>query len=286
MAKKKYEEANIQAIAGSIREKTGTEKTYKTKDMAEGVGEVFEVGKKSGYTDENLAWFNMITGNGKRTTGARLFNECNLDEIVLPKPITGITMAGKMFYNMPDTTTLPPKEMIDLSSVDVATSSSNTDYSVHHAFGGCSKVKYIPDYGIQAPYQYYATYASCRSLEEIELVRSNENTKYINTFVNDTSLTTIHFEGVIGTDFDIHYSPLTPTSFKSVVKHLKNYSGIADHTRTLTVKASAWEALEAEGLNNEDKDWLISLMPYVEDDIDFVAWATVVDFFSWNLVLA
>lgn len=44
MAKKKYEEANIQAIGTAIREKTGTDKTYKTKDMASGVGEVFEAG--------------------------------------------------------------------------------------------------------------------------------------------------------------------------------------------------------------------------------------------------
>ena len=42
--KKKYEEANIQAIAEAIREKTGTENTYDTSEMASGVGEVFEAG--------------------------------------------------------------------------------------------------------------------------------------------------------------------------------------------------------------------------------------------------
>lgn len=33
-------------IAGAIREKAGTEKTYKPDDMVEGVTEVFEAGRK------------------------------------------------------------------------------------------------------------------------------------------------------------------------------------------------------------------------------------------------
>lgn len=257
--------------------------------IAENIPKVYETGEKSGYNKENLAWFNMITNNGKRATGARMFNECNLDEIVLPKPITGITMAGRMFYHMSDTTTLPPKEMIDLSSVDVATSNSGSDYSVNHAFGSCGEIRYIPDYGIQAPYQYYATYASCRSLEEIELVRSNENTKYINTFVNDTSLTTIHFEGVIGTDFDIHYSPLSVASLKSIIKHLKPYYGTdKEFTYTVTFKTSAFEALEAAGLTEEDNEWLEDKF---SADKDFIegngwGWAELIGLLGWNLVLA
>lgn len=256
--------------------------------LKEDIDEVYEAGKKSGYTDENLVWFNMITGNGKRTTGARMFNECNLDEIVLPKPITGIDMAGRMFYNMPDTTTLPPKEMIDLSSVDVATSSSGQEYSVNQAFSNCNKIKYIPDYGIQAPYQYYETYSTCRSLEEIELVRSNEKTKYINTFVNDTSLTTIHFEGVIGTDFDIHYSPLSVASLKSIIKHLKSYLGTSsEYAYTLTVKASAWEALEAAGFTDEDLEWIEEVLEIDKDtwlEFEF-AWENALEALRWNLVL-
>ena len=42
---KKYEENNIQAIADKIREKTGTDKTYYTSEMASGIDEVFEAGR-------------------------------------------------------------------------------------------------------------------------------------------------------------------------------------------------------------------------------------------------
>lgn len=42
---KKYEENDIQAIANTIREKTGTDKTYDTSEMPGGVGEVFVAGR-------------------------------------------------------------------------------------------------------------------------------------------------------------------------------------------------------------------------------------------------
>ena len=51
MANKKYEEADVQAIAVAIREKTGTEDTYKVSDMADGVNEVYEKGRTDGYDD-------------------------------------------------------------------------------------------------------------------------------------------------------------------------------------------------------------------------------------------
>lgn len=44
MANKKYEETDIQAIAEAIREKTGSEDSYKVSDMASGVDEVYEAG--------------------------------------------------------------------------------------------------------------------------------------------------------------------------------------------------------------------------------------------------
>lgn len=44
MANKKYEETDIQAIAEAIREKTGSEDSYKVSDMVSGVNEVYEAG--------------------------------------------------------------------------------------------------------------------------------------------------------------------------------------------------------------------------------------------------
>ncbi len=48
MAKKVYEETNIAAIAEKIREKTGGDETYTTKEMPSGIDAVYEAGKGAG----------------------------------------------------------------------------------------------------------------------------------------------------------------------------------------------------------------------------------------------
>lgn len=239
--------------------------------IAENVVKVYEKGEKVGHADENLLWFNMITGNGTRTSGTRMFNECNLDGVVFPKPISGITMAGRMFYYYRGET-LPSKESIDLSKVDVNTTSTSSDYSVNYAFVSCRKVKYIPDYNIQAPYQYLQTYANNTVLEEIELIRCNENTVWNSTFLKDSSLTTIHFEGVIGTSISFSESPLSVESQKDAILHLKDYSGTSnEYKHTVTFNASVFSVLEAEGATAKYNG-----VP--------CTWVELIDNKKWNLV--
>lgn len=49
--KKLYEEENIRAIAEKIREKTGSDNTYNTSEMPDGVEEVYSTGYNDGYGD-------------------------------------------------------------------------------------------------------------------------------------------------------------------------------------------------------------------------------------------
>ena len=51
MAKRVYEEANIEATAEKMRELTGTSTEYTTYDFADGVEEVYNVGKETGYAE-------------------------------------------------------------------------------------------------------------------------------------------------------------------------------------------------------------------------------------------
>ncbi|MEE0963116.1 MAG: hypothetical protein U0L73_02720 [Ruminococcus bromii] len=282
MAKKKYEEANIEAIADTIREKTGSEKTYKTKDMAEGVGEVFEAGKQA----ENDAFWDGFLDRGERKVFTMAFANWRCEYIRPNRKIIFNYIEGDRAYSVfQRCTNLKEikKEYFDFSQYTPKPDLSTGGW--YYTFNNLRALEYFEDLGCQAG-GYYYTWAYGLSLHTVEVMRCCEEGVYAQPFHGCSKLVNLTIEGVIGTSFPIQYSPLSPASLKSVVKHLKNYSGIADHTQTLTVKASAWEALEAEGLNDEDKAWLISLMPYVEEDIDYVTWATVVDFFSWNLVLA
>ena len=276
MAKKKYEEANIQAIATAIREKTGTEQTYNTSRMASGVEEVYEAGEQSGTDETKLAIWKAMTANGERVYYARTFYEGDFSDFTFPKPIKATGNAGRMFYTYKGIK-LPRKEDIDLSELDVTSTSRNDYDSVNQTFGWASKVIFVPDYGIPAPAQYYQTFHRMSSVVEIEKIRSKETTKWDTAFGYDTSLTTVTIEGVIGTDFDIHWSPLSIASLKSIITHLKDYTGTDNEYRyTLTVKASAFEALEAEGATAEYVN--------IYGDIIPCTWAEMVDFLTWNLV--
>ena len=286
--KKKYEESNIQAIAEAIREKTGTENTYDTSEMASGVGEVFEVGKKAGIDETKLATWNAITAYGARVYYARAFYEGDYTDFVFPKPIKVTGSAGRMFYNYRGTK-LPRKEDIDLSGADVSYTSTDDLYSVHNIFGWASKVTFVPDYGIPAAARYYLNYNNCSRLVEIEKIRSKETTTWYLPFQGCKALTTLTIEGVIGTDFEIKDSPLSPASFKNIIKHLKDYKGTdKDDVYTLTFNGFAWDVFANSGFDDDDYAWIESKYNVPKDEFISlgVGWQDIVLGLGWNLVFA
>lgn len=279
--KKKYEESNIQAIAEAIREKTGTDNTYDTSEMASGVGEVFEAGKQA----ECEEWESRVHGNN-RSTYTAYFSQTDWEGYEFKKTLKPSNFVlfslGRIFYNYAGTE-LPRN--IDLSGA-TQNSIRTPDAGVTQIqlFTWSSKVLVVPDYKLP-PLSLYESFNRLQSCHTIEKIRIDESC-VPPTFLGCDSLVNVTFEGTIaGGDLTFASSPLSVASLKNIVKHLKNYSS-EGHLYTLTVKASAWEALMAAGLDEEDKAWLLGLMPYLEDDIEIVKWTDVVDFLCWNIVLA
>ena len=176
------------------------------------------------------------------------------------------------------------------------TSISNVDFSNYtpkttantgswaSIFSSCSALIECPDLNMKAG-GYYNTWRHCSKLQRIEIMRCCEEGMYNGPFHNCTSLTDITIEGVIGNSFPIPNSPLNPTSLKSIIFHLKNYNGDAtkEHKNTVTFKSSAFEALEAVGITEEDKNKLVEIgLEYSKD----LTWAQIIDNLKWNLTLA
>ena len=99
MAKKVYEEQNISNIAIAIRGKTGSDKTYKTSAMPDGINDVYEAGKQAEYD----RFWDIYQENGKRVRYDNAFTgDCWVDAIYNPKyPIivSGNGTAAAMFLN-------------------------------------------------------------------------------------------------------------------------------------------------------------------------------------------
>ena len=92
-------------------------------------------------------------------------------------------------------------------------------------------------------------------------------------FTNMSALKNLAITGKIGRSFDVSDSPLTVTSLKNLVTVLKDYTGTNEYAYTLTVNASAFSKLEAEGAT-------------AEHDGTPCTWAELVDNKKWNLTLA
>ena len=103
------------------------------------------------------------------------------------------------------------------------------------------------------------------------ILRDDGTQPFNNTFVNNTKLEEIRFEGEIGQDISFIHSPLSMESVKDIILHLKDYSDkSANPTLTLkdTVKAemqALTEIVEYEGqtytyyeLATDVKNWNIA----------------------------
>lgn len=266
MAKKLYEESNIQAIADAIREKTGTDTKYNTSEMIQGINDVeYAIG---------LSHWKAITRDGKRTEwrgadGYTPFMYTDYSGVKFPKPIA-MTGSVDRTFRLYKGKIMPRKQDIDMSGV----TSVNSTFSYIYSISGGGVI--IPDYGIPAMDLYTSTYNNAQSVKTIELIRSHKDTTFTTTFNSCNTLEDVRFEGVIGTNISFPNSPLTVDSLKDIILHLYDYSVEAPYIYTVTFKASAFAVLDDEGLTASwiDKDGTPGLC----------TWEEYIDNIGWNLV--
>lgn len=248
MAKKKYEETNIQAIADTIRDKTGTTKTYKTSDMASGIEEVYDAGKAMGQAD----FMKMLSNDCKRTLWRYVFEGTKFDGYTF-NPILYPTRLGSIFYNYVGKS-LPSG--IDFSNAIIAESVTDTAVIPYQMFAYCNYLEEIPDLNIPVQYKYTYTYRNCGALKKIDVIRVEETTQFSNTFTGCSSLEEVTIDGTIGSSIHFAPCPLTVASMKNIISCLKNYGGTSnDGVYKITFSDTCWTALEDSGPAPDGGTW-------------------------------
>ena len=228
MAKKKYEEANIQAIAETIRSKTGADTTYDTSEMASGVNEVYDKGRD----DRDLKLWQMITNNGNRENGTwdRLFAYTDYTDYEFIKPVIIGGSVDRLFYSYSGKSF--PKNL-DLSTVTRATSLCSWARCGSYGEG----IMTFYDMNLPALSEYPSAFNNARGIKKIEIIRVTEDTTFPTTFSGATYLEEVYFEGTIGQDISFANSPLIVDCVKHIISHLKDYStdtsNAGIHTLTL-----------------------------------------------------
>lgn len=238
MANKKYEEADVQAIADAIRDKTGGTEALTLDEMASGVNEVYEAGKKAEY---NEFWDNVGTRAEYRFAGTA-WNKKTF------RPTKNFVVDRYCFYyhnwqgsaydlaehleELDITMTMGKYARLESFRLAWFTRLPELDFS------GCSGTFDRVFYGDSV----------LVTIDKIILPLEGNVTSYNTPFHNCTRLKNITFEGVIDRSLSFSDSPLTVESIKSIISCLKDYSGTtSEFTCKVTFSSACKEALEAEG---------------------------------------
>lgn len=257
MAKKKYEESNIQAIAETIRSKTGTDTTYDTSEMPAGVNEVYDKGR----TDEWSDFWDAFQLNGARSNYQYAFNVGFDNKTFKPKYDIKPSDATHMFSSSPITGDFRSI----LEECNVVLDTSKATY-MQYAFNNAWAITHLPEISFESATYSYAriegVFMGCYALKRIDKViyPTEKHQPTTNTFQSCKTLSYLRIGGVIGNNFNVSWSPLDVESVKDVILHLKDYSTDTENKGkyTLTLSDTSKTAMSALGtipeFNNKTYD--------------------------------
>ena len=208
-----------------------------------------------GMEEEAVRWANAITCNGKRGNFNYGFANSDFSGRTIPQGLCKPKSSLAYTFH-----TYQGREMprgIDCSEFSAPSANNQCYYTFYNA----SKLKKIYDMGIPQGQYYNTTFNYCSALEEIELIRCDENTVFnVNTFGNCTSLIRIGFTGTIASDINLQWcKKLDLESLVSLFSCLKNFkSDDPDnmYTKTITLSAESWALLDTYVYENGWNDYV------------------------------
>ncbi len=249
------------AIADNIRSKTGGTEALTLDDMASGVNEVYEAGKKEEYNE----FWDSFQNNGSRLDYRRAFAGNSWSpSIFKPKYPIKPTNAEQMFY----LSTYLTCDITEVSDIDFS-SSTNLLQTFQNFYGNRIGVL-----DTRKATNITNMVVNCSRLVTIDKIIVGENLPSTLSFNNDSRLENVTIEGILVRSVNAAACPLTVASMKSIISALKDYAGTdSEYTYTGTFKASAFNALEFEGATAEYNGVACT-------------WAELIDNKKWNLTLA
>lgn len=255
------------AIADNIREKTGGTEILTLDEMANGINEVYEAGKK---TQREQFWESYLKNSQSNTSVrqvARFAGSGWNDDTFYPTQDIPVKYGYEMFYynNVSNI-----KQRLEECNVKLVFDGAN-DVGMMFEESKTTEIPTIELNKLSVPKSTQRLCCNCYYLVTIEKIIAVEGNMWGNSFGSCTRLENVIFEGVIGNNISFAHSPLTIASLKSIITHLKDYSGTdSEYTCTVTFKTTAFKALEAEGNTSPNGN----------------SWTEYIDDLKWNLTLA
>lgn len=166
-----------------------------------------------GMVEKEVAMWKALTFNGARKQYQYAFANTDYTGFVIPdgmcKPSS--TIAYMLYYYQG----IEAPKGIDCSGFNGTNQASQGNFTFYNS----PNLIKIYDMGIPAGILLNNTYSNCRKLEEIEIIRCNENTTFTSAFISCTGLIKVIFSGTNTSDIDIHWS--TKLSRESILSLLQ-----------------------------------------------------------------
>lgn len=227
-------------IANAFRSALDITDKINAQDFANKVGEVYEKGQQAEY---DKFWDNFQS-NGTRVNYQCAFWRWSSDAFY-PKYdiVSGATNAESMFRYLDYERYLQGENVYfdlaqRLEDCGVVLDISQATHA-SYMFSFAYNIIRVPELSLISTTNNSNIFHNCRQLKTIDklILPSTINTlNFNNAFIYCYALENITFEGLICTNIDFSYSPLTVESMLSVIEHLKDYSSNGG-THTITFKA-------------------------------------------------
>lgn len=236
------------AIADNIRDKTGTAEPLTLDDMARGVNEVYEEGKNAEYD----AFWDAIQTKGNNARGYDyMFSSYSWNDTTFkPKYDIHVSYNGGVgtFGGHCGITDL--EASLQRANVKLYFEGGN----INEMFGSHS-LTVLPEVDLRNGCTTYNVFAG-KNIHTIRKIISYETTSWsVYSFSRDANnkLANITFDGVIAKDINFQYhSLLTVDSMKSIITHLKNYTGTENAgAYTLTLNDACKTLMAEQGAIEE-----------------------------------
>lgn len=231
------DETSLQGIANAIREKNGTEDTYKPSEMPQAIRDI-----QSGDIHYDTFW-DAFQQNGARTNYEKVFSNGYFNlKTFKPKHDMKPTSAQQMFSLFPDECDL--REILNDCGITIDFSKATGNYVFQ-----ASRFTALPT--INCPNGIYMWFQNCSLLHTIDklVVNKNMTAVQLNGFSGCNVLKKVIIDGEIGANIDIKSAPLlTVASVKSILTHLVNYAGTEkEFACSVIFHSDVWTRLDSLG---------------------------------------
>lgn len=210
----------------------------------------YQQGIADGKQEEYDRFWDVFQANGERTDYSYCFYRNNFDNTTFkPKYDLIPSMAGSMFRQ----SVITDLKQLLLNAGVVLDTSRCTAFT--QAFQS-SKITHIPDIDARmATNTSYMVSSECKVVT-IDKLLVSETTPLSTTFVGANNLKNVVFEGTIGQNVDLHWSPLTKESIESAMTALSDTaSGMTASFGTAAVN-TAFETSQGASDGSTSEEWL------------------------------